>query len=83
MLREAAMDIEIDWSDSPDVEQVPGRVSGQWVVKDTRILADGVVVSADDYTPGEIATEIFPGLGIERARRIVAYARAHTKTLHV
>jgi uncharacterized protein (DUF433 family) len=77
------MDIEIDWSDSPDVEQVPGRVSGQWVVKDTRILADGVVVNSDDYTPDEIATEIFPGLGIERARRIVAYARAHTKTFHV
>jgi uncharacterized protein (DUF433 family) len=83
MHREAAMDIEIDWSESPDVEQVPGRVSGQWVVKDTRILADGVVVNSDDYTPDEIATEIFPGLGIERARRIVAYARAHTKTLHV
>lgn len=56
------MDIEIDWSDSPDVEQVPGRVSGQWVVKDTRILADGVVVNSDDYTPDEIATEIFPAL---------------------
>jgi uncharacterized protein (DUF433 family) len=76
-------DTEIDWSDSPDVERVPGRVSGQWVVKDTRILADGVVANSDDYTPDEIATEIFPGLGVERARRIVAYAHTHTKTLYV
>ena len=29
---------DIDWSDCPDMEQVPGRVSGQWTVVGTRIL---------------------------------------------
>ncbi len=29
----------IDWSQSTDVEQIPGKVSGQWIVKNTRILA--------------------------------------------
>ncbi len=42
---------QIDWSDCPDVEQVPGRVSGQWVVKDTRILAQGIIDNAEDFTP--------------------------------
>ena len=66
----------IDWSECEDVERVPGKVSGRWIVKGTRILADGVIDNADEYTPEEIATELFPGLGVERARRIIAYARA-------
>jgi uncharacterized protein (DUF433 family) len=72
----------IDWSECQDVERIPGKVSGQWIVVGTRILADGVIDNADDCTPEEIANELFPGLGVERARRIIAYARqrmhAHT-----
>ena len=29
----------IDWSECPDVERIPGKVSGQWIVVGTRILA--------------------------------------------
>jgi uncharacterized protein (DUF433 family) len=78
-LMEAAM---IDWSQCPDVERVPGRVSGQWVVKDTRILAQGVIDNADDFTPEEIAGEIYEGLGTDRARRIIEYARRHATHPH-
>jgi uncharacterized protein (DUF433 family) len=68
----------IDWSECPDVERVPGRVSGQWTVVGTRILADGVIENAEAGVPlDELATEVFPGLGLERARRIVSYARQH------
>jgi hypothetical protein len=76
-------DTEIDWTDCADVERIPGKVSGQWIVVGTRILAQGVIDNADDYSPDEIATEIFPGLGVERARRIVEYARTHAKGLNV
>jgi uncharacterized protein (DUF433 family) len=69
---------EIDWTGCNDVERVPGRVSGQPVVKGTRILADGVIDNADaGVTAEELGTEIFPGLGVERARRIIDYARQH------
>jgi uncharacterized protein (DUF433 family) len=71
-------DIEIDWSGCDDVEQVPGRVSGQPVVVGTRILAQGVIDNAEDgYTPEQIANEIYEGLPVERARRIIDYARRH------
>jgi uncharacterized protein (DUF433 family) len=53
---------------------VPGRVSGQWTVVGTRILAFCVTENADDSTPEEL-DEMFPGLGVERARRIIHYAR--------
>jgi len=76
---EAGMsDTQIDWTDCPDVERFPGRVSGQWTVVGTRILADGVIDNVDaGVTLEELATEIFPGLGLGRARRIVNYARQH------
>src|SRR3954451_5728126 len=69
---------EIDWTGCEDVEQVPGKVSGQPVVVGTRILAQGVIDNAEDgYTPEELANEHFPGLGVERARRIIAFAKRH------
>jgi len=73
----------IDWAGCPDVERIPGKVSGQPIVVGTRILAQGVIDNADDYSPEEIATDIFPGLGVERARRIITYARTHAKGLNV
>ena len=71
----------VDWTHCPDVESVPGRVSGAFVVKGTRILADGILENADDgFSAEEIADEIYEGLPVERARRIIAYARAHAST---
>jgi uncharacterized protein (DUF433 family) len=68
----------MDWSQCPDVERIPGKVSGKPIVKGTRILADAVLENAEaGFTPEEIATDIYPGMTAEQARRIVAYARAH------
>jgi len=67
---------KIDWSGCDDVEQVPGKVSGQPLVVGIRILAQGVIDNAEDgYTPEQIADEIYEGRPVERARRIIAYAR--------
>ena len=53
----------MDWSGCPAVERVPGKVSDQWIVKGTRILADGVLENADaGYTPEQLAGEIYEGL---------------------
>jgi uncharacterized protein (DUF433 family) len=68
----------IDWTDCPDVERIPGKVSGQHIVKGTRLLAEGVVINAESgMTPEQIANEIFPGLGVDQARRIIAFASRH------
>jgi uncharacterized protein (DUF433 family) len=68
----------VDWSNCPDVERIQGKLSGQWVVKDTRILVQGVIDNADDgLTPEQIATEIYEGLDVDRTRRIIEYARRH------
>jgi uncharacterized protein (DUF433 family) len=71
---------EIDWRACPDVESVPGRCSGAWVVKGSRILVEGVLDNYDaGLSPEEIAEEVFAGLGADRARRIIAYARSRVR----
>jgi uncharacterized protein (DUF433 family) len=70
----------IDWTQCPDVERVPGRVSGQWTVVGTRILAACVTDNAD--STAEEIDDMFPGLGVERARRILAYAERHARAPH-
>jgi uncharacterized protein (DUF433 family) len=64
----------IDWKNCPNVECIPGKVSGASLVVDTRIPADAVLDNAEDgYSPEEIVAEIYPSLPLERAKRILAY----------
>jgi uncharacterized protein (DUF433 family) len=66
----------IDWKLCPDVESIPGKVSGAWVVKGTRIPAQAVVDNAQDgFTAEQIAAEIYQGLPVEPARRVIAFAK--------
>ena len=51
----------VDWTDCPDVERIPGKVSGAWLVKGTRIPVQAVLDNAAGSTPEQIATEIFEG----------------------
>ncbi len=67
----------MDWSGCPMVERVPGKVSGQWIVKGTRILAEGVLENADaGYSPEQLASEIYQGLSIDQARSLLSYANS-------
>ena len=70
---------DIDWSQCPDVESIPGRCSGAWCVKGTRIMVQGILDNAADCTPEEIAgPDIYPDLSIDVVRRILDFARAHS-----
>ena len=60
----------MDWSTCADVERIPGKMSGDWLVVGTRIPAQAVLDNADDFTPEEIVSEIYPTLPLDRARRI-------------
>jgi len=65
----------LDWSHCPDVERIPGKVSGAWLVVGTRIPADAVIDNAEDgFTAEQIVGEIYPTLPLDRARRIIDFA---------
>ncbi len=65
----------VDWSKCDDVESVPGRLSGAWVIKGTRVTAQAVVDNAKDgFTAEQIATEIFE-LPVERVKGVLRFAK--------
>jgi uncharacterized protein (DUF433 family) len=66
----------IDWKQCADVESKPDVMSGTAVIRGTRIPAQAVIDNADDgYSPERIAMEIYEGLPIEPARRVIEFAR--------
>lgn len=66
----------IDWSQCSDVERVPGRVSGAWVIRGTRVPAQAVIDNAEDgFTAEQIAAEIYHGLSVEPTSRVIEFAR--------
>jgi uncharacterized protein (DUF433 family) len=69
---------EVDWSKCEDVESVPGRLSGAWVIKGTRVPAQAVVDNERaGCTAEEIATEIFE-LPLERVKGVLRFAKIRT-----
>ena len=67
----------IDWAACDDVERIPGKVSGAWLVKGTRLPVWAILENADNHTPEEIAADIFEGVTPETVRRIIEFARQH------
>ena len=68
----------MDWSQCDDVERVPGKVSGAWIVKGTRVQADAILDKAEaGYSAEEIGTDLYPGVGVARARRQLTFAGRH------
>jgi uncharacterized protein (DUF433 family) len=66
----------MDWSKSPDVEREPGKVSGQWVIKGTRVPVEAVLQNArDGFSAEQIAEEIFEGVPVDRVRSVLRLAR--------
>lgn len=67
----------MDWSGCDLVENIAGKVSGQPVVKGTRILADTIV---EDFELGSSFEEIhenFPSLPVGKIRRLIEFANSH------
>lgn len=44
----------LDWSQCPAVESVPGKLSGAWVFKDTRLPVATVIENLEDLTIEEV-----------------------------
>ena len=44
----------IDWSQCPAVESIPGKVSGAWVFKETRLPVATVIENLEDLSIEEV-----------------------------
>ena len=63
------------WEDCPEVERIPGKVSGAWLVKGSRVPVWAVLENAEDLTPEEIVAEVYPNLTLDTVRRVIAFAK--------
>jgi uncharacterized protein (DUF433 family) len=75
----------IDWSDSPLVEVIPGKVSGAPLLKNTRLPVAAIVENYDAFreeglSPDAAVAETldcYPEAGLDNIQTILRYRDAH------
>ncbi len=63
----------LDWSDCPSVESVPGRLSGAWVFRDTRMPVSAVFQNLEAGATVDEIAEWFD-LSKEQIIAVLAFA---------
>jgi uncharacterized protein (DUF433 family) len=64
----------LDWSQCPAVESVPGKVSGAWVFRGTRIPVVAVFENLEDGLSIREIVEMFDGLTEEQGKAVLDFA---------
>jgi len=64
----------LDWSQCPAVESVPGKVSGAWVFRGTRIPVVAVFENLEDGLTVNEIVEMFDGLKQEQVKAVLDFA---------
>jgi len=66
----------LDWNQCSTVEQVPGKVSGAWVFKGTRVPVRALFENLEGGATVEQFLEWFPGVSREQALAVLKYAES-------
>jgi len=64
----------LDWSRCSAVESIPGKVSGAWVFRGTRIPAAAVFENLEDGLTIDEIVQMFDGLTHEQVRAVLDFA---------
>jgi uncharacterized protein (DUF433 family) len=67
----------LDWSQCDAVESVPGKVSGAWVFRGTRIPVSAVFENLEDGLTIDEVVEIFDGLTRDQVKAVLEFT-AHS-----
>jgi uncharacterized protein (DUF433 family) len=63
----------IDWSSCAAVERHPGRVSGAWVFKGTRVPVSALFENIEDGATLRDFLDWFPGVEVDQARAVLEH----------
>ena len=63
----------LDWSQCPAVESVPGRLSGVWVFKNSRIPVAAVFANLEAGLTVDEVVDLFDGLTKEQVRAVLEF----------
>ena len=64
-VKETPLMAPLDWSQCEAVESIPGKVSGAWVLKDTRMPVATIFGNLESGASLDDIMEWYPGLVIE------------------
>jgi uncharacterized protein (DUF433 family) len=64
----------LDWSQCPAVESVPGKVSGAWVLKGTRMPVSAIFENLEAGASIDDIMEWFDGLDREQVKAVIEFA---------
>jgi uncharacterized protein (DUF433 family) len=71
--REERFMANLDWSQCPAVESVPGKVSGAWVFKGTRMPVQTVFANLEAGMSVQEITEVFDGVKLEEIEAVLKF----------
>ncbi len=63
----------LDWSKCPTVESVPGKVSGAWVFRGTRIPVAAVFENLEDGLTIDEVASLYDGLTREQVKEVLEF----------
>ncbi|TWT15271.1 DUF433 domain-containing protein [Reyranella sp. CPCC 100927] len=63
----------LTWSDCPAVERIPGKVSGAWLFKDTRVPVKALFENLEDGASVNDFLEWFPDVRREQVEAVLAH----------
>jgi uncharacterized protein (DUF433 family) len=63
----------LDWSQCPAVESVPGKVSGAWVLKETRMPVSAIFENLEAGANIDDIMEWFDGLDREQVKAVIEF----------
>src|SRR5580700_6607654 len=64
----------LDWSQCPVVESIPGKVSGAWVLKGTRMPVSAIFENLEAGANIDDIMEWFDGLDREQVKAVIEFA---------
>lgn len=65
----------LDWAQCPAVERIPGKVSGVWLFKDTRVPVKTLFENIEGGATVQEFLEWFPGVTREQIEAVLEYAQ--------
>jgi uncharacterized protein (DUF433 family) len=68
------MSVMFDWSSCSAVESDPGRVSGAWVFRGTRVPVAALFENLEDGASIQDFVQWFPGVTLEQVRAVLEHA---------
>ncbi len=66
--------IMLDWSKCAAVERIPGKVSGAWLFKDTRVPVTALFENLEDGATVDNFLEWFPGVTRDQVEAVLEHA---------